>query len=293
MNNIQPLYVGIDGGGTKCSAHLFNRHGKVLGAGLSGSANAARNLPETLDSILKSVHMALLDASLDTKHMPLLKVAAGLAGATVPSVKEKLLEWQHPFAEFKVESDLATSSYGAHGGKDGALLIVGTGSSAAQLQRGIITQFGGHGFLLGDKGSGAWLGHSAVASTLDALDGVTKVTALHQQILNKLNVSSAADLAQKMMEATPSQFAALAPEVVRLAAEDIHASSLVNRATEYLEKLCHSTLKNTDLPLALTGGLAPFFKTKFSPALQKRVVSPKAGPEKGALYLLDQSLLLN
>ncbi|MEP0357585.1 MAG: BadF/BadG/BcrA/BcrD ATPase family protein [Paraglaciecola sp.] len=293
MNNAPPLYVGIDGGGTKCSAHLFNKHGKVLGKGVSGSANAARNLPETLDSILKSVHMALLDANLNIKQIPTLKVAAGLAGATVSSVKAKLLEWQHPFADFKVESDLATSSYGAHGGKDGALLIIGTGSSAAKLQAGVISQFGGHGFLLGDKGSGAWLGRAAVSITLDALEGITPMTTLNHVILNNLKVSSAADLAQKMIGATSREFATLAPVVVKLAEQDPQAHALVQEATEYLEKLCHSTLKNTDLPIVLMGGLAAFFKTKLSPALQLRVVTPVAGPEKGALYLLDQSLVLN
>lgn len=289
MNNKQPLYVGIDGGGTKCSAHLFNTKGEVLGKGISGPANAARNLSQTLDSILKSVHMALLDAKLSVEEIPHLRVAAGLAGATVSSVKEKLLTWQHPFAEFKADSDLATSSYGAHGGEDGALLIVGTGSSAARLQAGELTQFGGHGFLLGDKGSGAWLGHYAVSATLDALDGITKLSDLHHKVLNKLEVDSAAELAQKMMEATPSQFAVLAPDIIKLEATDDHATKLIQEASIYLEKLCQSTLECTNLPLVLMGGLAPFFKTKFSPALQKRVVSAKAGPEKGALFLLERT----
>ncbi|MEP1868986.1 MAG: BadF/BadG/BcrA/BcrD ATPase family protein [Paraglaciecola sp.] len=289
MNNRHPLYVGVDGGGTKCSAHLFNTKGEVLGKGVSGSANAARNLSQTLDSILKSVHMALLDAKLCIEVIPKLNVAAGLAGATVPSVRNQLLTWQHPFAKFKVDSDLATSSYGAHGGEDGALLIIGTGSSAARLQSGVLTQFGGHGFLLGDKGSGAWLGHSAVSATLDALDGITKLSDLHNTVLSKLKVNSAADLAQKMMGATPSQFAVLAPEVIKLESTDEQAAKLIQEASIYLEKLCQSTLERTKLPLVLMGGLAPFFKTKFSPALQNVVVSPKAGPEKGALFLLERT----
>jgi hypothetical protein len=40
----------------------------------------------------------------------------------------------------------------------------------------------------------------------------------------------------------------------------------------------------------LMGGLAPFFKPWFSPALCARIVSPKAGPERGALYLLRSHL---
>ncbi|MEP1553625.1 MAG: hypothetical protein ABJJ91_13140, partial [Paraglaciecola sp.] len=92
-----------------------------------------------------------------------------------------------------------------------------------------------------------------------------------------------------MMGATPSQFAVLAPEVIKLESTDEQAAKLIQEASIYLEKLCQSTLERTKLPLVLMGGLAPFFKTKFSPALQNVVVSPKAGPEKGALFLLERT----
>lgn len=293
MNSNKPLYIGIDGGGTKCSAKLFNANKEVIGHGISGPANAARDLAQTLDSILKSVHLALIDAQISMDYIPQLKVAAGLAGATIPSVKAQLLAWQHPFNCFIADSDLTTTSYGAHEGRDGALLIVGTGSSAARFQSGILTQFGGHGFVFGDKGSGAWLGRSAVASTLEALDGVTDITALHDRILTRLSVTSSAGLVQKMILATPSQFASLAPEVVSLAKqEDTHALALVADAAAYLDKLCMRTLQNTQLSLVLMGGLAPFFKPWFSPALRARIVEAKAGPERGALHLLHSHLPL-
>jgi glucosamine kinase len=293
VNNNKPLYIGIDGGGTKCSAKLFNGNKEVIGHGVSGPANAARDLVQTFDSILESVHLALIDAQLSIKTMPQLKVAAGLAGATIPSVKAQLLAWQHPFDSFIADSDLITTSYGAHEGRDGALLIVGTGSSAARFQSGILTQFGGHGFIFGDKGSGAWLGRSAVTSTLEALDGITAISAFHDKILTRLSVTSSAGLVQKMILATPSQFAALAPDVVELAKQgDIHALALVKDAAAYLDKLCMRTLQNTALPLVLMGGLAPFFKPWFSPTLRARIVEAKAGPERGALHLLHSHLPL-
>jgi glucosamine kinase len=289
----KPLYIGIDGGGTKCSAKLFNAKKEVIGHGISGPANAARDLAQTLDSILKSVHLALVDARLSIKAMPKLQVAAGLAGATIPSVKAQLLAWQHPFECFKAESDLITSSYGAHEGRDGALLIVGTGSSAARFESGVLTQFGGHGFIFGDKGSGAWLGRSAIASTLEALDDVTAISALHDRILNRLSVSSSVGLVQKMILATPTQFAALAPDVVSLAKqEDINAMALVAEAAAYLDKLCMRTLQNTELSLVLMGGLAPIYKPWFSPTLRERIVEAKSGPERGALHLLHSHLPL-
>lgn len=291
MDSNQPLYVGIDGGGTKCSAQLFNVNLEVIGRGISGPANASRDLAKTLESIVKSVHLALADAKLNIDTMSQLQVAAGLAGANVPMVKEQLLAWQHPFSCFKVECDLTTAGYGCHDINDGALLIVGTGSAAARLESGILTTFGGHGFILGDKGSGAWLGRAAVASTLEALDGVIPISALHNKILACLSVTTSTELVQKMILATPGKFATLAPQVVNLAKQqDIYALALMQEAAAYLDKLCMRALQNTDLTLVLVGGLAPNFEPWFSPELRARIVKAKTSPERGALHLLHSHL---
>ena len=291
MDSNKPLYIGIDGGGTKCSAVLFNANKEVIGRGISGPANASRDLAQTLDSILKSVRLALIDAQLSIDTISRIQVAAGLAGANTPEIKERLLAWDHPFACFKVDCDLTTASYGSHGGNDGALLIVGTGSAAARFQSGTLSTFGGHGFILGDKGSGAWLGRSAVASTLEALDGVIPISALHDRVLTCLSVTTSVELMQKMILATSGQFATLAPEVIDFAKQkDISALALVEEAAVYLDKLCMRTLQHTDLSLVLMGGLASSFEPLFRPELRARIVKAKAGPERGALYLLEPHL---
>ena len=291
MDSNKPLYIGIDGGGTKCSAQLFNANKEVIGRGISGPANASRDLTQALDSIVKSVHLALKDAQLNIDTMSRLQVAAGLAGANTPKIKAQLLAWDHPFACFKVDCDLTTASYGSHGGNDGALLIVGTGSAAACLESGRLSTFGGHGFILGDKGSGAWLGRSAIVSTLEALDNIIAIAPMHKKILRCLSVTTSDELVQKMIKASPSQFAALAPEVVKLAQQqDIAAVALMQEAAAYLDKLCMRALQHTDLTLVLVGGLAPFFEPWFRPELRARIVKAKAGPERGALNLLQSQL---
>lgn len=293
MNNNTPLYVGIDGGGSKCSAILFNAKGVVLSQGVSGSANAARDFSSTLVSIVESVRLALINAGLSSDYMSHLQVGAGLAGACVPAVNTRLKAWQHPFASFAVSSDLMTACYGAHAGGDGALLIVGTGSSAARMQNHKLKQFGGHGFVLGDKGSGAWFGRAAVASTLEALDGLIPLSDLHDMVLNKLSLNSSTALVQTMISASPSQFATLAPDIIELAQRhDASALSLVKEGAAYLDKLCLLTLHGTSLSLVLMGGLAPSVEPWFSPELRERIVKAQAGPEWGAMRLLHTPQLM-
>ncbi|WP_068373740.1 BadF/BadG/BcrA/BcrD ATPase family protein [Paraglaciecola hydrolytica] len=293
MTNNTPLYVGIDGGGSKCSAILFNAKGAVLSQGIAGSANAARDFSNTLVSIVESVRLALINAGLGSDSMAGLQVGAGLAGACVPSVNSQLKSWKHPFASFSATSDLMTACYGAHGGNEGALLIVGTGSSAARMQNNKLTQFGGHGFVLGDKGSGAWFGRAAVASTLEALDGLIPLSDLHDMVLNKLGLNSSAALVQTMINASPSQFATLAPDIIELALlHDLSALNLVKEGAAYLDKLCLRTLHGTSLSMVLMGGLAPSIEHWFSPELRQRIVKAQAGPEWGAMRLLQTPELM-
>jgi glucosamine kinase len=288
MDHEATLYAGIDGGGSKCSAILFNSNGEIVAKGLAGSANAARDLPKTLNSIVTSIEMALKQANLGAEHISRVHVGAGLAGAFVPNINAQLKAWKHPFASFKVSSDLTTACFGALGGNDCALLIVGTGSSAARMLNGQLTQFGGHGFLLGDKGSGAWFGRTVVASTLEALDGLIALSSIHKHIMKTLSVNSSTDLLQSMISATPSQFAMLAPHVITFAKQgDSCALSLVEEGVDYLDKLCHRTLLDTDLPLVLMGGLAPSLEPWFSAVIRERIVKALGGPEWGAMRLLQ------
>lgn len=288
MHDTNKYFVGIDGGGSKCSAMLFDDHGKMLGQGIGGAANASRDYASTLLSIVESVQQALYDARLSQSLLSKLHVSAGLAGACVPNVNAQLKAWKHPFANFRVTSDLMTACYGAHGGGDGAILIIGTGSAAAKMQNNTLTQFGGHGFLLGDKGSGAWFGRAAVSSTLEALDTLIPMTQLHRMVLEQLDVCDTAQLVQRMIGASTNEFAALAPGVILLARQgDANALALVREGVRYLDALCSRTLHNTALSLVLMGGLASSIEPWFSPALREKITLPLAGPEWGAMHLLQ------
>jgi glucosamine kinase len=47
----QTLYIGIDGGGTKCRARIITEDQRVLGTGVGGPANPFHGVQQTKDSI--------------------------------------------------------------------------------------------------------------------------------------------------------------------------------------------------------------------------------------------------
>ncbi|MDZ7903049.1 MAG: hypothetical protein U5L01_11120 [Rheinheimera sp.] len=56
------LYLGIDGGGSKCKVVLLAADGQLLGEGLGGPANPLRGVKVATDSILAATQQALTSA---------------------------------------------------------------------------------------------------------------------------------------------------------------------------------------------------------------------------------------
>ncbi|WP_416968844.1 BadF/BadG/BcrA/BcrD ATPase family protein [Streptomyces sp. 4F14] len=78
-----------------------------------------------------------------------------------------------PVPPISIHSDIEAAFAGAPGHPaDGLALIAGTGSVAARVRdRVLVATSGGDGWLLGDDGSGFWIGRRAVRAALRAADG--------------------------------------------------------------------------------------------------------------------------
>lgn len=261
-----------------------------MGAGLAGPANIARYGDSAIESIINAVIGALSDAGLPTQEsLAHAHVAAGLAGAQVASAQYLLHKWQHPFADFCFTTDLEAACVGAHGGQDGAVLIVGTGSCSAAIANGQFYQFGGHGFTLGDKGSGAWLGRQAVTYTLEALDGLHAQDTLTTKIQAYYECYNTLNYVDRLNQAPPSDFAAIAPLIISAArAQTPSALSIVTDGANYLSEIARLALAKSDSSLVLVGGVATSLLEWLAPEVRACIKQPDFGPEWGAVHYLKQ-----
>ncbi|GGF79619.1 BadF/BadG/BcrA/BcrD ATPase family protein [Alteromonas lipolytica] len=282
-------WVGVDGGGTKCRAELFNFEGDSLGYGLGGPANTAKYGEQALQAILTAVQGAVSQAGLHFADVSdELVVSAGLAGAYLASSQVLLSQWQHPFAHWTFSSDLHTALLGAHGGDDGVVVITGTGSCAALLYQGTVIQYGGYGFQLGDQASGAWLGQKAVQQALLMADKLSSESQLWQAVSEFYQCPAPADLVERLNTAQPGEFARFAPALFELAKTDPAAKAIINEGADYLNQLIRRTLHNGNLPVTLTGGLASLWQPLLDPAIAVLVKPAQYGPEWGAVLLARQ-----
>ena len=175
MNNSNPMqdiFIGIDGGATKTIARVEDAHGELLGQGQGGPANIRLSVEGSWQSIHDALREALVKPGLRLDDGRLrFYCGAGLAGTEVTSACDQFVNTPHPFARLILKSDGYTSCLGAHGGGDGAMIAIGTGTVGYEIEADKEYKVGGWGFPHGDEGSGALLGLEAVRLTLHWLDG--------------------------------------------------------------------------------------------------------------------------
>ncbi|TGS16532.1 BadF/BadG/BcrA/BcrD ATPase family protein, partial [Mesorhizobium sp. M1C.F.Ca.ET.187.01.1.1] len=136
-------------------------------------------------SIAKAFGAAVEEAGFAPAETARIHAGIGLAGIGRKGALEALRAIAHPFASTDFVSDGVGACLGAHSGKDGAIVIAGTGSIGLGFVEGRDLRAGGYGFPISDEGSGADLGLKAVQLALRAHDGRHERTALLAEVMQR------------------------------------------------------------------------------------------------------------
>ena len=254
------FFLGIDGGGTGCRAAVADASGRVLGEAVAGPANIASDIAGARDNILAAATQALtraVGAGAVAAELPALSAGLGLAGVNAAGRAEALRRVL-PFARIKLETDAIAAVKGALRDRDGIVAALGTGSVFAVQVGGQIRQIGGWGLVLGDEGSGAWLGRALLRQALLAADGFRAGTSLLDAVLR--NHGGPEGVIAFSLAARPADFARLAPEV--LAADDPIAHELIAIATADVARAIHLLQRDSPLPVTFIGGLGPSYAAR-------------------------------
>ncbi|SDJ85886.1 N-acetylglucosamine kinase [Microbulbifer yueqingensis] len=285
------LFIGIDGGGSKCRASIVDARNRVLGSGVAGPANPHHGFAQTIDSVVRSASLALADAGLPSNLLGKLVAGVGLAGVNMPSLYNRVASWSHPFGKMYLTTDQHSACLGAHGGEDGAVIIAGTGSCGYAWVGGRAKVLGGHGFPHGDKGSGAWMGMEAVKYLFLALDGLAPDSQLKGELLRALESRDANEVFEKIGGGPSSHYARLAVQVVECAeAGDPIASEIMRDGASYISDLAGKLLESGAPRLSIMGGLALRLRPWLAPPIAERLADPLDPPEIGCVYFARQSL---
>lgn len=289
---IKDIFIGVDGGGTKCKVRIEDSQGQVIGQGMGGPANIRLSVATAWQSIYSAIEDALKDSSLSLAN-PNYRFHAGLglAGCEMKSAYELFLQQPHPFYSLHLTSDAHVACLGAHNGQDGAIIVVGTGIVGYQILHDECTKVGGWGFPHDDLGSGAWLGLEAARLTFQWLDHRVEKSPLIEDVFAFFNKDSD-QLISWANHANSSEFARLAPLVINHSQqEEANAVRLIKKAAHAVEKISTALIKTQQnkeetVGYCLFGGIAPFIEPWLHESLRARIIPRKTDANKGAILMM-------
>jgi glucosamine kinase len=278
------LFAGVDGGGTKCRVRLRDADGQLLSQAEGGPANIRLGLNMVWVNILDALGQALRQAG-QPEAWDRVAIGLGLAGIADAEDVARTLKAGPRFARIDAASDAHTACLGAFSGRDGAILISGTGSAGYAWVGGKACPVGGWGFEVCDYGSAADLGREAIRIALQAVDGLAPKSAFTDAMLRHFG-GQPADIVHWVTTAKPRDYGALAPMIMSFANQnDIVAVPLVEKQAHDIGRYIARLIELGADKVCLVGGMAPVFTPWLSPAARSALAEPEQDALDGAILL--------
>ncbi|MGG0720187.1 BadF/BadG/BcrA/BcrD ATPase family protein [Robertmurraya massiliosenegalensis] len=295
-------WIAIDGGGTKTICVIGDAQGNILAKAIGTTSNIHTIPHQKVFITLTDLINKVLEDSLSTLKQ-IESIHLCLAGADRDIDKQMIKKlFKNTFYEQKIniKNDAQAALASGTWGGSGLLLIAGTGSIVYGISSvsGKSTRVGGWGFLLGDEGSGFYIGKSALKAVLKSYDNRGPDTELTSLILNHFQFQQAPELIRIYSdENIVPKIATLSKYVFDAAKnKDTVALEILEDAVNELMKLVEAAnqkpFENNQNVLVLHGGLFSdiFFKNLFIKKLKLvcrnlKIVQPEIPAVVGA-YLL-------
>ncbi|SFH86023.1 glucosamine kinase [Collimonas sp. OK307] len=289
--------IGVDGGGTKTHVRIHTADGTEIAEATAGPSALMHGRQAAWAAICDAIQAAFCKSGITPPVYEHMALGCGLSGVNVPQWADEFSGLNPGFGSLAIASDAITTLLGAHQGKPGAIVAIGTGSiGAALLADGRLRTLGGWGFPSGDEASGAWLGLHAINHVQQVFDGRANPDILSADVMqfcggNNGNGDRNCVLGW-LARANQSMYAQLAPLVSNHVIHSAVARNIMEKAGSAIEKLALALDPSARLPLALCGGLAVPLQEFLPPALRQRAICPVADSAAGGLILIRQQLAM-
>jgi glucosamine kinase len=192
------LVLGVDGGGTKTTGLLAESTGSLLARGRGDGSNqnvigidsAARNLAGLIETLARTAGRPVAEIG---------SVVMGLAGAgaerdrqvLIEAIQARLHSMGLPSLPISIQTDARIALEGAFNGGPGVVAVAGTGSVVmGKAPDGTTLSIGGWGRVIGDEGSGYFIGLEALKAVSREIDGRGEAGRLRDVISSRFGLET-------------------------------------------------------------------------------------------------------
>lgn len=189
--------IGIDGGGTKTALKLADEEGNILLENEGGPCNINSMKEVYVKNMLKElIEDTLTKTCLKMEDIKALCIGtAGVDRLSDKKIIEKIIKNLGFNGKIIVTNDGEIALFGGTCEDEGVIVISGTGSICyGRNKKGEIKRAGGWGHIIGDEGSGYYIGINAINYIAKAYDGINEKTIMTDLILDYLKLQSPQDL---------------------------------------------------------------------------------------------------
>ena len=286
-------FLGVDGGGSKTTAVVFDETGNFICKAIGESINYYSVGLENARLAMKNIISGL---SVKEFECAVIGMSALNERATAEET-EKFCSDIIISGKIIMDSDLFVALEALDADGECAAIISGTGSMVVHRDNnGVISHAGGWGYILGDEGSGYSIGLAGIKAAIRSAEKSAPETTLLTACLEYFSISDIYELIDLYYEKTVSRktTAAFASKVAECAENgDSVAKSILEAEAEELSKTAISLFKDKgrDFPIGLWGGVFQnnsFFRDRFTDILKgESFASVKLidfTPEIGAIF---------
>jgi len=255
--------IGIDAGGTKTVCLVADEHGAIVAESRGSGANLHAAGEVGVERALRDV----ITAALGGRHIEPSAICLGMAGIDRDDearVIRGIVQRLGLLSRIVVVNDALIALVAGAKDGPGIVIIAGTGSIVyGRDPRGFAARAGGWGHMIGDEGSGYWIGRESLAAVMRAQDGRGPATELTAAMLEHFEVADISRLPRIVYDRKSPRVAvaALGPIVQRAADQgDAVAMRILERAAEELVLAARSVATQLDMrgdafPFLLAGGI--------------------------------------
>jgi N-acetylglucosamine kinase len=255
--------LGIDVGGTKTVCLLADEHGRVVGEGYGTGGNLLAQGEETLERVLRDV----VAQAIDGRRLEIDAVCLGVAGV---DREEETRTARAVVARVGYDSrvvvvnDAVIALVAGAGNAPALVIISGTGSIVyGRNAANVAARAGGWGHIIGDEGSGYWIGREALTAVVRASDGRGPQTQLSAAVLDYFELDHVSGLAAIVYDRDfpRRSVAAVGPLLQRTRdAGDAVAADILQRAAIELTRAAEAVatklgLRDEKFRVVLAGGV--------------------------------------
>ncbi len=218
-----PLFLGVDGGGTKTQFVLIDGDGRLLG---SHAGPSSYHLEVGLDGVRRVLAdgLAVLFGQAGIDGSAITHAFFGIPAHGEDSAAQVQLDAMPELLlghrRYRCGNDMVCAWAGSLGGNDGINIVAGTGSIGYGERQGQTARAGGWGEVFGDEGSAYWIAVQGLNAFTRMSDGRQAKGPLYTGFRQSFGLNADLDLCAKVMNAPDRGRIAALSQLVAGAAHD-------------------------------------------------------------------------